>query len=225
MSALTIVFDLDGTLIDTAPDLAETLNVILGREGLAPVPYDKARAMIGFGARHMIETALAFERRMASAGEVDRMFNDFITHYAAHVADRSQPFPGLIGALDHLAAQGFILAVCTNKLEGLSRLLLDALGLTPRFAAICGQDTFGIQKPDPEVLRRTIVQAGGNVSRAIMVGDSATDINVAKAAGIPVIAVDFGYTDIPVAQLAPDRVISHYRELADAISSLAGKKP
>ncbi len=225
MSALTIVFDLDGTLIDTAPDLAETLNVILGRQGLAPVPYDKARAMIGFGARHMIETALAHERRAASTGEIDRMFNDFIVHYAAHVADRSQPFPGLTEALDHLAAKGFILAVCTNKLEGLSRLLLDALGLTQRFAAICGQDTFGIQKPDPEVLRRTIAMAGGNPARAIMVGDSATDINTAKAAGIPVITVDFGYTDIPVAQLGPDRVIGHYRELADAVSALSGRQP
>ena len=225
MSALTIVFDLDGTLIDTAPDLAETLNVILDREGLAPVPYDKARAMIGFGARHMIEAALALERRMASAAEVDRMFHDFIAHYAAHVADRSQPFPGLTAALDHLAAQGFILAVCTNKLEGLSHLLLDALKLTPRFASICGQDTFGIQKPDPEVLRRTIAQAGGTTARAIMVGDSATDINTAKAAGIPVIAVDFGYTDIPVTELGPDRVISHYRELADAVAGLTGRKP
>ncbi len=220
MTPLTIVFDLDGTLIDTAPDLAETLNVILAREGLPPVPYDKARTMVGGGARRMIEAGLAFEQRPASKADLDRMFNDFIVHYAAHVADLSRPFPGLEQALDGLQSQGCILAVCTNKLEHLSRLLLDALDLTHRFQAICGQDTFGIQKPDPQVLRRTIASAGGIPSRAVMIGDSATDIDTAKAAGIPVIAVDFGYTEIPVRKLGPDRVISHYTELMVAIESL-----
>ena len=223
MSALTIVFDLDGTLVDTAPDLAETLNVILAREGLPPVPYQTARTMIGGGARRMIEAGLASERRAASAAAVDRMFDDFILHYATHIADHSRPFPGLIEALDRLASQGCNLAVCTNKLERLSRLLLDALELTPRFAAICGQDTFGTQKPNPEVLRRTITQAGGRVSRAIMVGDSATDIDTAKAAAIPVVAVDFGYTETPVTQLGPDRVISHFSELPGAVAELTAR--
>ncbi len=223
MSDQTIVFDLDGTLVDTAPDLANTLNVILAREGLRPVPYDQARTMIGGGARRMIEAGLAFEKRAAEAAVVDRMFNDFIVHYAAHVADRSEPFPGLVASLDRLSAEGWIFAVCTNKLEGLSRLLLDALGLTARFAAICGQDTFGIQKPNPEVLRKTIALAGGRISRAIMVGDSATDIDTAKAAGVPVIAVDFGYTETPVDRLGPDRIISHFSELPAAVAALAGR--
>src|SRR5664279_4026206 len=146
MAALTVVFDLDGTLVDTAPDLIETLNVVFGREGLPPVDYATARDMIGGGARRMIESGLQFGGRPLSASAVDRMFADFIAHYADHIADRSQPFPGLDAALDHLAGCGCRFAVCTNKLEGLSRLLLDALDLTPRFAAICGQDTFGIQK-------------------------------------------------------------------------------
>ncbi len=222
MPPLTIVFDLDGTLVDTAPDLVDTLNVILAREGLAPVPYDKARTMIGGGARRMIEAGLTFEKRAFTAADVDRLFKDFIAYYAEHIADRSRPFPGLIDALDQLAAQGCILAVCTNKLEGLSRLLLDALGLSARFAAICGQDTFGVQKPNPNILRRTIAQAGGSAARAIMVGDSATDIDTARAAGVPVIAVDFGYTEMPVTQLGPDRVISHFADLPAAVSALAG---
>jgi phosphoglycolate phosphatase len=221
MPPLTIVFDLDGTLVDTAPDLADTLNVVLGREGLPPVPYAKARTMIGGGARRMIEAALAFEKRRPPAAEIDRMFNDFITHYAAHIADRSQPFPGLHAALDKLAAEDCIFAVCTNKLEGLSRLLLDTLGISTRFAAICGQDTFGLHKPDPEILRRTIVQAGGSVARAIMVGDSAADIETARAAGVPIIAVEFGYTDTPVTRLGPDGVISHFADLPQAVSALA----
>ena len=221
MTPLTIAFDLDGTLVDTAPDLSDTLNIILAREGLPPVPYERARTMIGGGARRMIEAALAFENRTPPVPDVDRMFKDFIAHYASHIADRSQPFPGVDAALDQLDAQGCIFAVCTNKLEGLSRLLLDALGMSKRFAAICGQDTFGVHKPDPEILRRTVARAGGNLARAIMVGDSAADIDTARAAGMPIIAVDFGYTETPVTQLGPDRIINRFADLPDAVAALA----
>jgi phosphoglycolate phosphatase len=221
MAALTVVFDLDGTLIDTAPDLIETLNVVFARDGLPPVDYAAARDMIGGGARRMIESGLKLEGRVLADRVVDRIFADFIAYYAAHIADRSQPFPGLDAALDRLAERGCRFAVCTNKLEGLSRLLLEALGLTPRFAAICGQDTFGIQKPDPEILRRTIEAAGGVMQRAVMVGDSGTDIATARAAGIPVVAVDFGYSATPIRDLRPDRLVSHFNELADAVFALA----
>jgi phosphoglycolate phosphatase len=220
MLGLTVVFDLDGTLIDTAPDLIDTLNVVFAREGLPGVPYDEARTMIGGGARRMIELGLAAERRAFDKPHIDRLFGDFIAHYAAHIADRSRPFPGLETALDTLAADGARFAVCTNKLEWLSVKLLDALGLARRFAAICGQDTFAIQKPDPEILRRTIAQAGGSPDRSVMVGDSGNDIDTARAAGIPVIAVDFGYTEIPVSRLGPDRVISHFDDLPAAIAAL-----
>jgi phosphoglycolate phosphatase len=217
MAALTVVFDLDGTLVDTAPDLIETLNVVFAREGLPPVDHAAARNMIGGGARRMIESALKFEGHLITSDAVDRMFADFIAYYADHIADRSRPFPGLDAVLDHLAARDCRFAVCTNKLEGLSRQLLDALGMTHRFEAICGQDTFGIQKPDPEILLRTIQAAGGQLQRAIMVGDSGTDIATARAAGIPVVAVDFGYSETPVKELGPDRLISHYNDLAAAI--------
>lgn len=221
MAALTVVFDLDGTLIDTAPDLIETLNVVFTRDGLPPVDYAAARNMIGGGAYRMIESALRFEGRVLADGVVDRMFADFIAYYAAHIADRSQPFPGLDAALDRLAERGCRFAVCTNKLEGLSRLLLEALGLTRRFAAICGQDTFGMQKPDPEILRRTIQAAGGTLQRAVMVGDSGIDIATARAAGVPIVAVDFGYSEAPIRDLHSDRLISHFNELADAVFALA----
>jgi phosphoglycolate phosphatase len=221
MAALTVVFDLDGTLVDTAPDLIETLNVVFTHNGLPPVDYAAARDMIGGGARRMIESGLKLEGRVLADGVVDRIFADFIAYYAAHIADRSQAFPGLDAALDRLAERGCRFAVCTNKLEGLSRLLLEALGLAPRFAAICGQDTFGIQKPDPEILRRTIEAAGGVMQRAVMVGDSGTDIATARAVGIPVVAVDFGYSETPIRNLRPDRLISHFNELADAVFALA----
>ena len=221
MAVLTVVFDLDGTLVDTAPDLIETLNVVFTRDGLPPLDYAAARDMIGGGARRMIESALKLQGRMLADGVIDRLFEGFIDHYAAHVADRSKPFPGIDAALDRLAERGCRLAVCTNKLERLSRLLLEALGLTPRFATICGQDTFGMQKPDPEILRRTIQAAGGTLQRAVMVGDSGTDIATARVAGVPIVAVDFGYSETPVRDLRPDRVISHFNELADAVFALA----
>jgi phosphoglycolate phosphatase len=220
MSAFTVVFDLDGTLVDSAPDLVATLNTVFACEGLAPVPYDVARNMVGGGARRMIELGLMADGRAVATRAIDRMFEDFITYYAAHIADHSKPFPGLTGALDQLAARGAQFAVCTNKLEWLSRRLLDALNLSARFVAICGQDTFGVHKPDPEILRRTIKQAGGRVDQSVVVGDSATDIDTARAAAVPVIAVDFGYTEIPVAQLGPDRVIGHFDKLPGAVFEL-----
>ena len=131
-------------------------------------------------------------------------------------------FPGVEAALDTLAERGYRLAVCTNKLEWLSVRLLDALGLSKRFAAICGADTFGIGKPDPEILHRTIARAGRRATRAVMVGTSITDIATARAADIPVIAVDFGYTDTPVAALAPDRIISRFADLPEAVFALIG---
>ncbi len=156
MAAPIVLFDLDGTLVDTAPDLVGTLNVIFAREGLPAVEYDAARNMVGGGARLMIERGLAANGRDLAAAEVDRMVRDYIDHYALHLADRSKPFPGVEAALDRLADKGCRLAVCTNKLEWLSLRLLDALGLTGRFVAICGSDTFRLQKPNPDFLLRTI---------------------------------------------------------------------
>ena len=215
-----VVFDLDGTLVDTAPDLINALNFVLGREGMPPVPLHAARNMIGAGARKLIERGLELDGRIMSVGDIDRMFRDFIDYYSAHIADASRPFEGLESALDELSGRGFRFAVCTNKLEGLSKLLLDQLGLSSRFATICGADTFGVSKPDPAILRQTIASAGGHPSLAIMVGDAGPDIGVARRAGIPVIGVEFGYTEIPIADLEPDRLIGHMRELPAAVDSL-----
>ena len=219
-SARIIVFDLDGTLVDTAPDLISALNWVLDREGLPPVPLQSARSMIGAGARRLIERGLELEGRAASFEDVTRLTGDFIDYYAAHIADASRPFDGLESALDDLAAHGYRFAVCTNKLEWLSKRLLDQLGLSARFAAICGADTFGVSKPDPAILQQTIARAGGQLSQAIMVGDAGPDIGVARRAGIPVIGVEFGYTEVPIADLKPDRLVSHMRELPAAVQSL-----
>ncbi len=225
MPAPIAVFDLDGTLVDTAPDLIDTLNFILRREGLTPVAYDEARTMIGGGARAMLERGLGARGEPVPAGEHERLFADFIAHYSAHIADRSRPFPGVEDALEALAQSGFVLAVCTNKLEWLSRKLLDTLRLTDRFAAICGQDTFGVQKPNPLVWRKTIAAAQGDAARAVMIGDSGTDVALARAAGVPVIAVDFGYTERPIETFRPDRTISHFDRLVPAIHDVIASNP
>jgi len=218
--ARIVVFDLDGTLVDTAPDLINALNFVLDREGLPPVPLHSARSMIGAGARRLIERGLESEGRSATTLDITRLTGDFIDYYAAHIADISRPFQGLEGALDDLGARGYRFAVCTNKLEWLSKLLLDRLGLSSRFSAICGADTFGVAKPDPAILQQTIARAGGQLSAAIMVGDAGPDIGVARRAGIPVIGVEFGYAEVPIADLKPDRLISHMGELPAAVENL-----
>jgi phosphoglycolate phosphatase len=222
MRPATIVFDLDGTLVDTAPDLIATLNAVFAEQNLPRIAFEEARAMIGGGVKVLLERGLRAQDVAFTPADLDRLYGGYLERYAAHIAEGSRAFPGLETALDRLAAHGCLLAVCTNKLEWLSVRLLEALGLAERFAAICGQDTFGIQKPDPEMLRRTIAKAGGSAACAVMVGDSATDIDTARAAGIPVVAVDFGYTETPVALLGPDRVISHFDALPAAVAELLG---
>lgn len=215
-----IVFDLDGTLVDTAPDLIAALNVVLNQEGFPPLPLAAARNMIGGGARRLIELGLEADGRTATTSDLDRMMRDFIAYYADHIADASTPFEGLEAALAELTGQGFGFAVCTNKLEWLSRRLLDRLDLSRHFLAICGADTFGVAKPDPTILRQTIAMAGGDAAQAIMVGDAGPDVGVARRAGVPVIGVDFGYTDTPMVDLAPDRLIGAMAELPGAVADL-----
>lgn len=219
-NAPVIAFDLDGTLVDTAPDLIGALNHILVREKMSPLPLDSARNLIGAGAQRLLERGLEVENRQVTPEEMTKLTKDFIAYYADHIADESRPFEGLEAALDDLAGRGYRLAVCTNKLEWLSRRLLDRLGLTPRFAAICGADTFGVAKPDPIILRQTVVKAGGAIASTIMVGDAGTDVGVARRAGVPVIGVSFGYTEVPIADLKPDRLIDRMSELPETVESL-----
>lgn len=216
----TLVFDLDGTLAETAGDLIGTLNFVLSKEGLPPVPVSAARSLLGAGARALIQRGYALSGRALTPEALEALFVEFLAHYNAHIADNSWLFPGVEACLARGAAAGWRLAVCTNKVEHSSRLLLEKLGVSGRFHFNCGQDTFGVAKPDPKPLIETVRAAGGDIRRAIMVGDLITDIKTARAAGAPVIAVDFGYTDVPVADLGPDRVISHFDELFDAAETL-----
>jgi phosphoglycolate phosphatase len=222
MAAPTIVYDLDGTLADTAGDLMGALNAVLIREGLAPLPVKKAKTMLGAGGRVLIERGFAASRRELPPRKLEALFGDFLAHYNAHIADRTRLYPGVKAVLAAVQRAGWRQAICTNKMEASARLLMERLGVAERFAFICGQDTFGVGKPDPKPLIETIAAAGGIRAHTVMVGDSITDIKTARAAGLPVIAVDFGYTDVPAAELGPDRVISHFDELMPASAALLG---
>jgi phosphoglycolate phosphatase len=221
----TIVFDLDGTLVDTAHDLVATLNSILVAEGMVPVKVEAAVAMVGSGARVMLEAAFAAEGRALTPETLDRLLRDYMALYDEHLADESRPYPGAEAALDRFAAAGWMLAVCTNKFEAPARKLLALLDLSPRFAAITGQDTFAFHKPDPRHLTETVRLAGGVASNAVMVGDSITDIDTALAANIPVVAVSFGYSPIPVADLKPTRVIDRLDKLWVAVADIRRGRP
>jgi phosphoglycolate phosphatase len=213
MKDVTLVLDLDGTLVDTAPDLVRATNHVMRSIGASEAPGEHIRATVSHGARAMIVHALALAGRSMSDSDVDRLLDEFLDYYAGNIAVDSQPYPGAVEVLSGLAKRGTKLAVCTNKREGLSRKLLKELKMDRLFSAIVGRDTLPVYKPDPGHLIGTIILADGNLDRAVMVGDSETDVETAKRAGIPCIGVTFGYTTAPVATFKPEGLIDHYRDL------------
>lgn len=217
MSSPLVIFDLDGTLIHTAPDLMASLNHVMDLNGLEHVTFDDMTWLVGQGAKVMIERAWALHNHPSSPEKLEAAFEAFLVHYADGMPGKSQPYPGLLAALDRLDAAGMQLAVCTNKSEQLALQLLDCLGLTSRFTAITGGDTFEVRKPHGDHILRTIDKAGGEPDNAVMIGDSINDILAAQNASVPAIAVPFGYSDKPVASFNPDIIIEHFDELDAAL--------
>lgn len=222
MKGWTVVFDLDGTLVDTAPDLAEATNYVLQTLGLDRVNELEIRPFVGHGALAMIDGAIKAHGRSLPERELHDLFEVFITYYTAHIADRSVPYPNVVATLEGLRRNGATLAVCTNKIEIQARSVLEALKLDGYFSALTGRDSLGSYKPDPRHLTGTIARAGGRPETSIMVGDSETDIRTAKAAQVPIIAVSFGYSVDPVASYGPDAIVDDYRDLSAAIRKFAG---
>ncbi len=222
LAGAVIAFDLDGTLVDTALDLTGTLNVLLAEEGIATLPADEIRPFIGKGARWLVERGFQAAGVELSQADGARLFERFIAHYGDHCADASQPFPGVEAALDALAAQGAVLAVCTNKRTDLSHKVLDAFDLTRRFAAVIGADLAPAAKPDPRHLQLAVEAAGGSLARAVLVGDAATDVGAARAAGAGLILVSFGYTETPARDLDHDILIDRFADLPAACVRLLG---
>ncbi len=215
----TVVFDLDGTLVDTAPDLCAAMNYALQKLGRPTVPAEIARDMAGQGARKLIEKGLKVSGD-APAELVEAGLPHFLSFYAGHIADESRIFPGVEAALDALAAAGCRLAICTNKPVALSIALVAAVGWDGRFVANLGFDSVPSPKPDPAHLFATIAAAGGDPATTAYVGDSITDTMTARAAGVPVVAVSFGFSDRPVTELGADVIIDHYDELLPALRAL-----
>ncbi|MEZ2219346.1 phosphoglycolate phosphatase [Rhizobium sp. RCC_161_2] len=217
MKSPLVVFDLDGTLLDTHADLVASLNHTIAALNLAPVSYDDLTHLVGNGAQVMIERACKLRDYTLAPEELPALLQRFITHYSETMPGLTEPYPGLLAAMDALKGQGYKLAVCTNKMESLARTLLERLNLTHYFEAITGGDTFPVRKPNADHLIGTVERAGGDISRTVMIGDSVNDILVARNAGVPSIAVPFGYSDVSVETLSPSRIISHYDELTPAL--------
>jgi phosphoglycolate phosphatase len=218
MAPFAAIFDLDGTLIDTAPDLTRATNHVLSSEGRRAISVAELRPFVGRGARRMIERGFAATGTAVPPNLVDSLYDAFIAYYTENIAVDSQPFPGTLELLDQLEAAGVKLGICTNKQERLSLRLMDRLGLTQRFGAIVGADTIGISKPDPAPYRETVARLGATGGGSVMIGDSETDILTARAAGVPVIAVTFGYTDRHVSEFNPDHTVDHMDHVWPAIT-------
>jgi phosphoglycolate phosphatase len=215
-----VIFDLDGTLAETAPDLMHATNHVLAEHGRPPIGPEQVRSFVGHGARALIARGFEATGEPVPAGGMEPLYDRFVAFYAANIAAGSHLFPGARELLDRCRTEGIVLGVCTNKLEGLSVQLLEALDAAHYFGAIVGPDTIGIAKPDPAPYREALRRLGGMHLRSVMVGDSETDIKTARAAGVPSIGVTFGYTPRPVAEFGPDRLVTHFDEMWPAISDL-----
>ena len=225
MAASAVVLDLDGTLVDTAPDLAQATNHVLTRNGRRVVSLDEIRSLVGHGARKLIRRGFALTGQDLDEDRVEPLFEEFIAYYGAHISERSRPFPGAIALLDRCREAGIKLAVCTNKPEGLSLKLLADLKLSGYFSAVVGADTTGAAKPDPAPYREAVRRAGASVPTSLMVGDSGTDVLLARAVGVPVIAVSFGYSDRPVAEFEPDHLVDHFDDIWPLVGAGLARTP
>ena len=223
MKNLTVVFDLDGTLVDTAPDLVRATNHCLKAIGAGEAPADVIVPAVGHGAAKMIEAALTHVGASVDKAKIAELFDTFITFYSENIAVDSKPYPGVPVILERLNEVGARVAVCTNKQQALARKLLQQLDLLGNIHAVAGRDTLPVHKPDPGHIIGSVILADGNPNRCIMVGDSEADIEAARRAGIPIIGADFGYSSVPIETLKPDTIIQGYGEFEAALQALYHK--
>lgn len=221
------IFDLDGTLADTAADLLAAANRALEPAGLPPLDYSRDKSFAGRGGRSMIRRSIELSGRDPNdASEIERTDNLYprlLAAYENSLADQTTLYPGVVECLDQLEKDGWLLGVCTNKPERMALSVLDALGIRERFGAILGADTLPVRKPNPEHLRETARRVGGDPALAIMIGDTSTDINTARAAGVPVMLTSFGFAAEPLASLNPDAVVHHFNEIPQLLQDLSGR--
>lgn len=219
----TIAFDLDGTLVDSAPDLIGTLNHLLNDHAHPSVPLSSARHLVGHGARALLRHGFAEAGATWNEAADPGLFDRFIAHYLGRIADDSRPFAGVAPTLDALAARGALLCVATNKRSDLAEALIDGLDLGRHFAVVAGADRVSARKPAAAHVLEAVRMAGGDPARAVMVGDASTDTGSARAAGVPCVVCSFGYNDLPLHQLGGDLVIDAFSDLIGAVERLAGQ--
>lgn len=212
MTIEALIFDLDGTLVDTAPDLHAATNHVLGLIDRHPISMAELRSFVGHGAMNLIERGVAATGDAVDHETLKRLHKQFLAYYGDNIADHSVVFDGLLDVLDKAQSRGLKMGVCTNKVEGLSHKLLTELNMMQRFGSLIGGDTLPLMKPDPSPLIEAATRLGVNPQRILMVGDSETDIRTAQNAGVPVIAVSFGYTSQHVSAFDPTHIIDHYDE-------------
>lgn len=220
LTGWTVVFDLDGTLVDTAPDLHASLNHCLTAAGYEAVPFEAVRGMIGEGAKAMIRKGLSWNGANESNVDIEPMWEAFLDHYRKNICRLSRPFPDAVEVVDDLLAKGATCAVCTNKTQKLAEAVLEELALSTRFAAIVGADSVPAKKPNGDHILRTVGLTHGDKERAIMIGDSLTDERAARDAGLPFVFVTFGYGPGPESDLGP-MTVSSYTDVRSAIDAIA----
>ncbi len=220
MTGPALVFDLDGTLVDTAPDLLGALNAVLVAQGRRAVAIADLRYLVGHGARAMLAEAMTMTGEPATPERLPGLIDDFIAHYRQHIADESRPFPGVAATLEALRDGGARLGVLTNKPQELTDLLMPALDLARYFGAIHGAGRLDVVKPDARVFRHVLDEMGGAGSGAVMIGDSATDVATARAANVPVILLSYGYTPEPADKLGADRVTDDFTSIPRLVKEL-----
>jgi phosphoglycolate phosphatase len=207
-----LIFDLDGTLVDTAPDLHAATNHVLGLIDRPPISMGELRAFVGHGAMNLIERGVNATGKAVDAETLKRLHKTFLEYYGDNISTHSVVFDGLLDVLEQAQSAGLKMGVCTNKVEKLSFKLLTELGMMQKFGSLVGGDTLPVMKPDPAPLREAITRLGIAPSNAMMIGDSETDIRTAQNAGLPVLAVTFGYTSQHVSAFSPTHMVDHYEQ-------------
>lgn len=215
-----IVFDLDGTLIDSAPDIGKAANAVLAEHGLAPIDEAMTRRFVGEGGRVLVARAFAHHGVSLTEAELSARTERFVSHYRRDPVTGTRLYPGIVEILRGLRAGGARLAVCTNKFEALSIDILRRLEVLQLFDCVAGADTFATRKPDPGHLLGTLARIGAAAADAAMIGDSMHDVETARRAEVKVVAVDWGYSATPAAQLGADAVIGDYRQLPEVLRRL-----
>lgn len=222
------IFDLDGTLADTAADLLAAANDVLGPRGLPLLDLDRDRAYAGRGARSMIRRSLSLAVAPPDAGEAevvaDALYPDLLRAYESRLHQQTRLFDGVTDCLDTLAAAGWRLGVCTNKPERLAVALLASLGVLDRFGAVLGADSLPVRKPHPAHLAETARRAGALPGRSVMLGDTLTDLATARAAGVPCVLVSFGFAAEPLTELAPEAIVDHFDEVPPLLERLSARR-